>query len=225
MSTVREIVSRFQGGRRIRSFTEFKSTAIDEDDLQVHTVFASVYCAIFGRSKQNERIIGGCVFPSLCLPCFTSEIINRTSIKFNIWGGGGGRERGTPKDGEFIFVWFQVLTAARSIKMTVFWVVVPCRLVRNWPTFQRCLLPPSSVRWCSLAEIEKRFTRAIIHHQGNHRSDDGGSKHLWNVSQFLRDYMAQHPKYFQIIHNIFRLRSPTPLTCAFFLQKWTLQNS
>jgi hypothetical protein len=24
--------------------------------------------------------------------------------------------------------------------------------------------------------------------------DDGGSKHLWNVGQFLRDYTAQHPR-------------------------------
>jgi hypothetical protein len=36
---------------------------------------------------------------------------------------------------------------------------------KNWPTFQRCLLP-----------------------------DDGGRKNLWNVSQFLPDYTAQLSK-------------------------------
>jgi hypothetical protein len=33
--------------------------------------------------------------------------------------------------------------------------------------------------------------------QFHHRAmspDDGGSKHLLNVSQFLRDYTAQHPR-------------------------------
>jgi hypothetical protein len=28
----------------------------------------------------------------------------------------------------------------------------------------------------------------------SHCPDDGGSKHLWNVSQFLQDYTVQHPK-------------------------------
>jgi hypothetical protein len=41
---------------------------------------------------------------------------------------------------------------------------------RNWLTFQRCFLPPSSGR------------------------PDGGSKHLCNVGQFLRDYTVQYPR-------------------------------
>jgi hypothetical protein len=37
----------------------------------------------------------------------------------------------------------------------------------------------------SLAETDRRFRDA---------PDDGGSKHLWNVSQFLRGYTAQYPR-------------------------------
>jgi hypothetical protein len=44
---------------------------------------------------------------------------------------------------------------------------------RSSPTFQRCLLTPSS---------------------GSHRPDVGGSKHLWNVGKLLPDYMAQQPR-------------------------------
>jgi hypothetical protein len=40
-------------------------------------------------------------------------------------------------------VGFEVLTAA-SMKLAVLWVVVPCSLGRSLPTFQMCLLPPSS---------------------------------------------------------------------------------
>jgi hypothetical protein len=47
---------------------------------------------------------------------------------------------------------FQVITAA-SMKMAVFWVVVPC----------------------SLLEVYQRFRSACCLH---HRPDDGGSKHL-----------------------------------------------
>jgi hypothetical protein len=60
--------------------------------------------------------------------------------------------------------------------MTVFWVVVPCSLVEVFPTFQRSLLPPSSGRWVTYCP------------------DDEGSKHLWNVGQFLPNYTAQHPR-------------------------------
>jgi hypothetical protein len=53
-------------------------------------------------------------------------------------------------------------------KMTVFWDVAPC----------------------SFVEIDRRFRGAYcLQHQG--------SKHIWNVwnvSQFLRDYTAQHPR-------------------------------
>jgi hypothetical protein len=46
----------------------------------------------------------------------------------------------------------------------------------------------------SLVEIGRRFRGAYcLHHQGDvstHRPEDGGSKHLWNVGQFLRDHTA-----------------------------------
>jgi hypothetical protein len=64
---------------------------------------------------------------------------------------------------------FQVFTAV-SMKMTVFWGVVPF----------------------SLVEIDQHFRGAYcLHDQGG---DDGGSKHLWNVSRFLWDYTAAHPR-------------------------------
>jgi hypothetical protein len=63
---------------------------------------------------------------------------------------------------------FQVLTAA-NMKMTVFWDVVPCGMV----------------------EHDWHFRGAYCLH---HLPDEGGSKHLWNVGQYLPDYMAQHPK-------------------------------
>jgi hypothetical protein len=31
--------------------------------------------------------------------------------------------------------------------------------------------------------------------------DDGGSKHLWNVGQFLPDYTAQHPRRYWNLTN------------------------
>jgi hypothetical protein len=46
---------------------------------------------------------------------------------------------------------------------------------RCLPTFQKCLLPPSS-------------GRLRRHHP------EGGSKHLRNVGKFLPDYTAQHPR-------------------------------
>jgi hypothetical protein len=33
----------------------------------------------------------------------------------------------------------------------------------------------------------------LLHDQGDHRPDDGGSKHLWNVGKLLPDYTEQHP--------------------------------
>jgi hypothetical protein len=67
-----------------------------------------------------------------------------------------------------VLVRFQVFTAA-SIKMTVFWDVVPC----------------------SLVEIGCRFGGAYcLHHQGD-GPHDVGSKYLWNVSQFISDQTAQ----------------------------------
>jgi hypothetical protein len=49
--------------------------------------------------------------------------------------------------------------------MTVFWGVAPC----------------------SLAEIDRRFRGAYCHHY----QDDGGSEYLWNLGQFLPDYLVQ----------------------------------
>jgi hypothetical protein len=69
-----------------------------------------------------------------------------------------------------------------SIKMAVFWDVVPRILVkidwrfrgayclhhqddesRNWPTFQRCLLPPSSGRWVKkLTGVSEVVTASTI---------------------------------------------------------------
>jgi hypothetical protein len=47
---------------------------------------------------------------------------------------------------------------------------------RSLLVFQRCLLPPKP-------------GRLLTHHP-----DDGGSKHLWNVSKLLPDYMTQKPR-------------------------------
>jgi hypothetical protein len=56
--------------------------------------------------------------------------------------------------------------------MAVFWDAVTCRLV----------------------EIDRRFRGTYyLHHHGYDRPEDGRSKHLWNVGQFLPD-MAQHPR-------------------------------
>jgi hypothetical protein len=61
----------------------------------------------------------------------------------------------------------QGLTAAK-IKMTVFWDDAPC----------------------SFAEIDRRIGGSwCAHHSGG-----GGSKHRWNVGQFLRGYTAHSPR-------------------------------
>jgi hypothetical protein len=68
------------------------------------------------------------------------------------------------------FVRFQVLTTS-SMKMVVFWVVVPC----------------------SLVEVYRRFSGAGGHHnQGI--PVVGGSPHLWNVCKLLADDTAQQPR-------------------------------
>jgi hypothetical protein len=57
---------------------------------------------------------------------------------------------------EVYYVRFQVLTAA-SMKFRVFWDVAPC----------------------SLVGVDPRFTNAYcLHHEGDDRPGDGGSKHL-----------------------------------------------
>jgi hypothetical protein len=40
---------------------------------------------------------------------------------------------------------------------------------------------------CSLVEINRRFRGTYCFH---HQSDNRGSKHLFNIGQFLRDYTA-----------------------------------
>jgi hypothetical protein len=52
---------------------------------------------------------------------------------------------------------YQVLTAA-SMKITVFWDVAPSG--GSLPTFQRCLLPPSSRRW----NVGKLLSDYMAHH-------------------------------------------------------------
>jgi hypothetical protein len=71
---------------------------------------------------------------------------------------------------------------AVNIKTSVFWDVTLCR---NWLTFNRSLLPPSSGRWVSRArKIRWRF----------YSPDDGGSMHLWNEAQFERGCTAKHTR-------------------------------
>jgi hypothetical protein len=44
---------------------------------------------------------------------------------------------------------------------------------------------------CGLVEADRSFRGAYcLHHQD---TNDGGSKHLWNVGLLLRDYIAQYP--------------------------------
>lgn len=62
---------------------------------------------------------------------------------------------------------FQVLSVT-SMKMAAFWDVVPCRLIH----------------------INHRFRAAYL----SHRPNDRGSKHLWNVGQYLPAYMMQYPR-------------------------------
>jgi hypothetical protein len=56
-----------------------------------------------------------------------------------------------------------------SMKMTVFWDVAPC----------------------SLADADRCFKGDYCL---QHRPDEGGSKRLRNVGQFLPDYTVQHPR-------------------------------
>jgi hypothetical protein len=56
-----------------------------------------------------------------------------------------------------------------SYKMTVLWDVAPCSLV-----------------------VYRLFKGACCFY--HHSSNDGGSKHLWNVCKLLPHYTAQHPR-------------------------------
>jgi hypothetical protein len=45
---------------------------------------------------------------------------------------------------------------------------------------------------CSLVEVYQHFRGVCcLHHLGDDCPDDGGSKHLWNVSKLLPDYVVQ----------------------------------
>jgi hypothetical protein len=48
---------------------------------------------------------------------------------------------------------------------------------------------------CSLVEIDRRFRYAYFR-------DDRGSKHIWNVDQFLPDYTVQHNRRLYLIENM-----------------------
>jgi hypothetical protein len=63
-------------------------------------------------------------------------------------------------------------------------------LIGCWPTFQRCVLPPSSGRWGSLARNDRWLYRLT------HRPDDGGSAYLWNVGRHSIKNTAVHPRRF-----------------------------
>jgi hypothetical protein len=62
------------------------------------------------------------------------------------------------------------------LQIAVFWDVATCSYVE----IDRRLFPPSSGRW-------SRYITLSL-------PDDSGSKHLWNVGEFLREQMVQHPK-------------------------------
>jgi hypothetical protein len=61
------------------------------------------------------------------------------------------------------------LSLMEPMKMAVFWDVAPCSLVKTDGSFRGA--------YC-------------LHHC----PDDGGSKHLWNIGQFLSDYMCNIPE-------------------------------
>jgi hypothetical protein len=67
---------------------------------------------------------------------------------------------------------FQVLTAP-SMKMALFWDVAPCSLVNNdWHFKGTC---------CFIIGSAALMTEAV-------------NMLLWNISQYLPDYVAEHPK-------------------------------
>jgi hypothetical protein len=48
---------------------------------------------------------------------------------------------------------------------------------------------------CSLVEVHRRFRGpCCLHHQSNHRPDDGGSKDLWKDGKLLPDHTALQPR-------------------------------
>jgi hypothetical protein len=74
---------------------------------------------------------------------------------------------------------FQNPSHVIGLSISISWVI------HDWRWHREGVAPGTVV------EIDQHFRGAYyIHHQGD---DDGGSKYLWRVSQFLRDCTAQHP--------------------------------
>jgi hypothetical protein len=73
-----------------------------------------------------------------------------------------------------------------------FWVATRCSLVRGYQLFRgTCRLHLQHKNdWLNILKTEAIFFWRWL----PERPDDGDSKHLWNVGQFLRDYTAQHPR-------------------------------
>jgi hypothetical protein len=80
----------------------------------------------------------------------------------------------------------------RVWRWPVFWDVAPCSLVE--PTFQRCLLPPSSGRWVNCTRGTGLRYRNRLDKVLPHRTDDESSKNLSNVGKLLPDYTALQPR-------------------------------
>jgi hypothetical protein len=101
---------------------------------------------------------------------------------------------------------FQVLTAP-SMKISVFWDVVPYSLVETDRRFRgaHCLIRAMALimEEISTSETSVNFYQTtwrniledsnLQYKRHCHGPDDGGSKHLRNVSQFVPDYTLKHP--------------------------------
>jgi hypothetical protein len=89
--------------------------------------------------------------------------------------------------------------AVSSIRMMMIEATSTC-VDEYWGHEVQVLTVPNmnmSVVWdgalCSLVEAYLCFRSSFCFHC--HSPDDGGCKHLWNVSKPLPDYMAQHPRW------------------------------
>jgi hypothetical protein len=118
------------------------------------------------------------------------------------------------------WVKFQVLTASNK-KMTVFWNVLLCSLVKTGRRFRcpYCFIVlmigavGTSEKWVYFNDTTRRYipegsdlhinvfslwngprvTDEYCLHQDD-RPDDGRGKHLWNVGPLQRDYTALYPR-------------------------------
>jgi hypothetical protein len=95
--------------------------------------------------------------------CLSECFISETNQRISIKFGVGDLRVNLTR--EFSFVRFKVLTSAGA-KMAVLWDVASCSPVET----ERFLPPLPRGRWV----------------------DDGGTKHLWNVGQNLRDYAVDN---------------------------------